>query len=96
MVILTKDNVYFRRVMLRKLGASTGAKATYSMWHGYLERTDLAQFLESHGIELIEIHTSGHANVADLNHLKAWLYRKRTEVREEKENINHPEKPPGF
>jgi Predicted hydrolase of the metallo-beta-lactamase superfamily len=69
MVILSKDNFYFRKILLPKLGASSGAKAIYSMWHGYLERTDLAQFLKSHDIELIEIHTSGHAYVEDLKKL---------------------------
>lgn len=68
MVILSKDNPYFR-VMLRKLGADSKAKAIYSMWHGYLERTDLSKLLESYGIELIEIHTSGHAYVEDLKQL---------------------------
>lgn len=68
MVILVKDNPYFR-TMLRKLGATGGAKTIYSMWHGYLERTDLTKILESNNIELIEIHTSGHAYVADLKKL---------------------------
>jgi ribonuclease J len=69
MVILVKDNFYFRRIVLSKLEASGGTKAIYSMWHGYLERTDLVQFLESHNIELLEIHTSGHAYVEDLKKL---------------------------
>lgn len=69
MVILAKDNFYFRRIILPKLGASSRTKAIYSMWHGYLERTDLAQFLDSNNIELLEIHTSGHAYVEDLKKL---------------------------
>jgi ribonuclease J len=73
MVILCKDNFYFRRIILPKLGASSGTKAIYSMWHGYLERTDLAQFLESRNIELLEIHTSGHAYVEDLKKLAQVL-----------------------
>jgi ribonuclease J len=73
MVILGKDNFYFRRVILPKLGASSGTKAIYSMWRGYLERTDLAQFLESNNIELLEIHTSGHAYVEDLKKLARVL-----------------------
>ena len=73
MVILGKDNFYFRKIILPKLGASGGAKAIYSMWHGYLERTDLAQFLESHDIELMEIHTSGHAYVEDLKKLASAM-----------------------
>ena len=73
MVILVKDNSYFRRIILPKLGARSGTKAIYSMWHGYLERTDLAQFLESHNIELMEIHTSGHAYIEDLKKLARVL-----------------------
>ena len=73
MVILSKDNPYFRRILLRKLGATSGAKSIYSMWHGYLERTDLPQFLSSHDIELIEIHTSGHAYTEDLKKLARAL-----------------------
>jgi len=72
MVILTKDNPYFRS-LVHKLGITGGAKSIYSMWHGYLERTDLAQFLESNNIELIEIHTSGHAYVEDLKKLACSL-----------------------
>jgi ribonuclease J len=69
MVILAKDNRYFRSVMLRKLEPAAGAKAIYSMWHGYLERTDLLEVLESHHIEFVEIHTSGHAYVENLKGL---------------------------
>lgn len=72
MVILTKDNPYLRS-LVRKLVVTDGAKSIYSMWHGYLERTDLVQFLESHNIELIEIHTSGHAYVEDLKKLAHTL-----------------------
>jgi ribonuclease J len=73
MVILVKDNFYFRRVTLPKLGASSETKAIYSMWNGYLERTDLVQFLGSRNIELLEIHTSGHAYVEDLRKLARVL-----------------------
>ncbi|MCD6568234.1 MAG: hypothetical protein J7K94_05835 [Dehalococcoidia bacterium] len=73
MVILSKDNFYFRRIILPKLGAGGGARAIYSMWHGYLERADLPQFLSFHNIDLIEIHTSGHAYVEDLKKLACTL-----------------------
>jgi ribonuclease J len=69
MVILAKDNRYLRRPMLPKLEPSVGAKAVYSMWHGYLDRSDLMQVLEAHHIEFIEIHTSGHAYVENLKEL---------------------------
>ena len=73
MVILAKDNRYLRRPMLSKLEPTAGAKAIYSMWHGYLERTDLLQVLESHHIEFVEIHTSGHAYVENLKQLALSL-----------------------
>jgi len=72
MVILSKDNPYFR-ILASKLGAEGRAKSIYSMWHGYLERSNLTEFLKSRGIELLEIHTSGHAYVQDLRRLAEAL-----------------------
>ena len=40
MVILSKDNAYFR-MLVSKLSTVQGANAVYSMWHGYLQRTNL-------------------------------------------------------
>ncbi|MBM4039064.1 MAG: MBL fold metallo-hydrolase [Planctomycetes bacterium] len=47
-----------------------GLKMVWSMWSGYL-RDDkyLKPFCERHGIQLKEIHTSGHATPADLARL---------------------------
>ena len=73
MVILAKDNRYFR-MMLRKLEAPASAKALYSMWHGYLKRTDLLEVLGSHHIELVEIHTSGHAYLRHLRELAIAIH----------------------
>ncbi len=39
------------------------------MWHGYLERSNLGEFLESNGVPITEIHTSGHAYVSQLQML---------------------------
>ena len=39
------------------------------MWHGYLEKSNLQAFLESNGISITEIHTSGHAYVSQLQTL---------------------------
>lgn len=72
-VILVKDNRYFRGTMLRKLEPTAGALAIYSMWHGYLEGTDLPEILKSRDIELVEIHTSGHAYVQELMRLASAL-----------------------
>jgi len=67
-VLLAKDNRYFRGV-IAKLTQKGGAIAVFSMWHGYLEKTNLEQFLNAKGIKLTEIHTSGHAYVSQLERL---------------------------
>lgn len=67
-VLLAKDSRYFR-IVISKLRQSGDALAIYSMWHGYLERSDLEQFLQSCGIRLTEVHTSGHAYVTQLKRL---------------------------
>lgn len=67
-VLLAKDSRYFR-LLCGKLQPNTKASAIYSMWHGYLERSDLSQFLETKGIPIVEIHTSGHAYVSQLKRL---------------------------
>ena len=67
-VLLAKDSRYFRGI-ITKLKDSSKAIAIFSMWHGYLERSNLGQFLESHGISITEIHTSGHAYVSQLKNM---------------------------
>ena len=67
-VILSKDNRYFRKV-IHKLDASCQSKIIYSMWHGYLERTDLVKVARTIGMEITEIHTGGHAYTHDLRRL---------------------------
>jgi len=71
-VLLAKDSRYFR-IVIDKLSKNSQANAIYSMWHGYLERSDIDQFLQSHNIELTEIHTSGHAYVTQLKKLAGAL-----------------------
>lgn len=56
-VVLSKDNRYYRS-LITKCGEVT---AVYSMWHGYLEKGTLPEFLTKHDVGLSEIHTSGHA-----------------------------------
>jgi ribonuclease J len=67
-VLLAKDSRYFRNVITKLAGCSE-AIAVFSMWHGYLERSDLEQFLESVGVTVTEIHTSGHAYISQLQTL---------------------------
>lgn len=61
-VVLSKDNRYYRS-LITKCGEVT---AVYSMWHGYLERGTLPEFLKKCGLQLTEIHTSGHAIIQHL------------------------------
>jgi len=71
-VFLCKDNRYFRQ-MLGHLGSLGDARAVYSMWSGYLERSNLGDTLASHGIDMVKIHTSGHAVQEDLKRLTGAL-----------------------
>ena len=67
----------FRAWMLRDLErakALTGATVIWSQWKGYLEEGSGAQLkadCKARGIPFEIIHTSGHANVADLKRLAA-------------------------
>jgi ribonuclease J len=67
-MLLAKDSRYFRNIII-KLADSSKAIAIYSMWHGYLEKSNLGEFLGSNGIPITEIHTSGHAYVNQLKML---------------------------
>jgi ribonuclease J len=67
-VLLAKDSRYFRGLMT-KLKGTGKALAVYSMWHGYLERSDLREFLDANDIPLTEVHTSGHAYIPELRKL---------------------------
>ncbi|HUW45860.1 MAG TPA: MBL fold metallo-hydrolase [Dehalococcoidia bacterium] len=71
-VLLAKDSRYFRS-LITKLKGSGKAMVVYSMWHGYLERSNLQEFLESNNIPIKEIHTSGHAYIPELQMLVSAL-----------------------
>jgi ribonuclease J len=49
----------------------------YSMWRGYLERSEplrrLQRWTEEKGIPFVFLHTSGHANISDLKRLEKAL-----------------------
>lgn len=68
-VVLSKDNRFYRS-LITKCGEAT---TVYSMWHGYLERNNLPEFLAERGIELSEIHTSGHAVLQHLRDISEAL-----------------------
>lgn len=67
-VLLAKDSRYFRN-LITKLKESGKAMSVFSMWHGYLERSNLQEFLKSNDIPMTEIHTSGHAYIHELQML---------------------------
>lgn len=67
-VMITKYNPAFKR-LIGYLGDLTGALGIYSMWEGYLERSDFRKPLQRQGIEFETIHTSGHAPERDLERL---------------------------
>ncbi len=51
----------------------SGAVLIYSIWNGYKERDDMKAFLggvKDLGIEIIDLHTSGHASAEDIELLK--------------------------
>ena len=64
-VMVAKYNYDFRR-LLGYPDDLAGAVAVYSMWEGYLERSNLREILKQKGIELESVHTSGHATERDL------------------------------
>jgi ribonuclease J len=72
-----RSAMLFRPWMLRDLErakALTGARIIWSQWEGYLKEGSGAQLkadCETRGIPFEIIHTSGHANVADLKRLAA-------------------------
>jgi ribonuclease J len=52
----------------------------WSLWDGYLRDRSgvtLTALLEQHGIPLVDMHTSGHASVADLRRLVTAIDPKR-------------------
>ena len=72
--------VTFRKSMEPMLAKYPGilkcATAIWSQWPGYLDRSSGAEtreFCEHHGIPIIIHHTSGHADIADLQRLAEAL-----------------------
>ena len=65
---------------LKKLADRTdlsGATLVYSMWNGYKENEDTAEFLsamQSLGMNIIDLHTSGHALAEDIELLKQTVH----------------------
>ena len=50
-----------------------GATLVYSMWSGYKQETETAKFLQSVAdmhMNIVDLHTSGHASAQDIQLLK--------------------------
>jgi len=63
-LMLLRDNSLFPK-MIEHMNDVKGATSIYSMWEGYL--TDkFKQFCKDKGLKIAQVHTSGHATVADL------------------------------
>ena len=68
--------VVFRKELERFADLSNSVWV-YSMWKGYLERSEsmrkLQQWTEEKGIPFVFLHTSGHARLSDLKRLAETL-----------------------
>lgn len=70
-LMLAKSNRLFQRLVSpERVPSYAGLTLIWSMWSGYL-KTDryVKPFCDEHGLELRQIHTSGHATVDDLKRL---------------------------
>lgn len=65
---------------LQKIKGIDGAKVVWSQWGGYLTESynkKLLDFIHEHSMELVTIHTSGHASVDTLKNVVKTLMPKR-------------------
>lgn len=69
---------------IKKLSALAnlkGATLIYSMWQGYKEKGYVSEFLtqmQALGVNVIDLHTSGHASASDVELLKRTINAKQT------------------
>lgn len=70
-VMVSRYNRDFK-TLLGHLGGGAGAKVIYSMWPGYIKE-ELLNFIRTEGMELEQVHTSGHAPQQDLLRLAKAL-----------------------
>lgn len=61
--LVIKDSYATRNVFAKKNGIADSV-LIYSMWEGYL--TDVKEFWNKHNIPIIQVHSSGHAYVEEL------------------------------
>ncbi|MFC1708825.1 MBL fold metallo-hydrolase [Candidatus Omnitrophota bacterium] len=70
-LMLARDNSVFP-LMIKGIGDVRGAKIIYSMWEGYLS-DEFKEYCASKGLELEQVHTSGHATAEDLKTFAAAI-----------------------
>ena len=63
-LMLARDNSIFP-LLINKIGDVLGARIIYSIWEGYLI-DKFKEYSAQNGLIIEQIHTSGHADVADL------------------------------
>ncbi len=64
--LVIKDLYTTRNIFARKMGVSNST-LVYSMWEGYL--LEVEPFWEKYNVPIIEVHSSGHANIEELQML---------------------------
>jgi ribonuclease J len=65
---------------LEKANCLQGSRMIYSLWDGYLKEERMQQFLDwlkKHVIPMDQIHTSGHASIADLKRFASAINAKK-------------------
>ena len=70
-LMLARDNSLFPRI-LKSIDNIKGSKIIYSMWKGYLT-DEFIRFVKQQGLDLEQVHTSGHAVLEDLKRFSEAL-----------------------
>lgn len=81
--MLVKASMYEDIQMLVEKKLSSKACLVYSMWHGYLEKPEIKEFVEkvkALGIDFVELHTSGHADLKTMKKVEEILEPKKVVV----------------
>ncbi len=63
-LMLARDNSIFPKI-IKGIDNPGGATVIYSMWEGYLN-DEFKQYCANKGLEIEQVHTSGHATIEDL------------------------------
>lgn len=72
-VMIVRSSMLGYMEKLHKAIDLQGATLVYSMWNGYKDKEDMKAFLDrlkDWGVEIVDLHTSGHASEEDIELLK--------------------------